>query len=288
MKRKLILTAISCFILVNLVLGWSNGQNPNTSNPTAQNCSNAGCHGGTPQDSCMGVNVQTLLGGGNWQTGMNAIRIQPFAAVDTNLGTPGGYCGDTTLKCWNYTVNFTSCSNQPIPINVYFHDCMQGLERIYQSNGIYYAELGASAGLGWQAIPGQPANVAYYSNWCILFFNVTNPSFTDSILINVGLVLGNCDSTASNDSTVFYSTKLGYSGQLSNPLPDLTGPYHLHPQDVQVNYDGIKVNTSEAWQIVLPDGKILHEDIGPAYVSLPTGLYYFRKKNGRSKIITIQ
>lgn len=288
--RKRIITAISASILVLLISslqGWSNGQNPNTGNPTAKNCANAGCHGGAPPDSCAELIVNTLVGSGTWQSGTNGLMIMPIIATDT---TGGGFCGDTTLRCWNYTVNFTNCNNQPIPINVYFHDCNRGFERIYQANGIYYAEMRNSPQLDWLGITGKPANVSYLTAWCTVLFNVTNPSFTDSILINFGVVFGNCDSIPGNDSTILYSMKLGYSGAFStySDVMNLVGTHHLHGMDIHREGTGVKVNMVIPWQIVTPDGKILYEDSQPVYIELPPGLYYFRRKiDGQSKKLTI-
>lgn len=289
--RKAITIAASCFILVNIVLGWSNGQNPNTGNPTAKNCANAGCHGGSPPDSCAQILFSTLAGSGTWQSGTNGVVIQPVAATDTNPGQPGGFCGDTTLRCWNYTINFTDCNNQPIPINVYFHDCLQGFERIYQANGIYYGEIGNSPMLNWMTINGQPSNVSYLTSWCMLLFTVTNSSFQDSININIGLVLGNCDTIPGNDSTLFFSTKLAYSGQFSShdEVMVLTGNYHYHPPKIEYRGNGVMVTERCAWQIVTADGRLLYEDDQPVYIELPTGLYYFRRKvDGYSKTISIR
>lgn len=267
MKTKAIMLAISFVTLAIFAQGWRNGQLLNTPNPTAQNCANAGCHGGQAPETFLDL----IMISGNNQTftpGNNALIVRPVVATDT-IG--GGSSGDSTLRCWGYTANFTTCTGQPLPISVSMHSCSGGMPLKYQSNGLWYVEATENPILQWQTLPGQPSNVRYLTNYCIIAFTVSG-SYADSIKMNFGVVLSNCDSLRTGDSTIFYSSKLGAALPLHHEV-------HEHPNTLP--FQG--VNDRDYWEVINLHGVVILSGKGGQELSLQPGLYYMRIEDYKTK-----
>lgn len=280
--RKAITTLTALIILILFVQGWRNGQLPNNPNPTAKNCQNAGCHAGNLQESS--ISIELLSGNNtNWSQGTNAIIIRPIIACDT-LG--GGKSPDSLFTEWGYTMNFTSCTGGPIPISVSLHSCSGGSSYRYQSNGIWYAEIGTPAPLVRQNVPGMPANITCLSAYCIISFVMG--SYPDSIKVNIGAVFSNGDSIPGNDSTIFYSVKLGPSNPLTHEpfTGGLSSPFHIHPLLLKCGLDGLSVYYTGRWRIVSAAGVVVASGTGNReQIHLQTGAYYLQAE-GENLITT--
>jgi len=282
MKNKYFI-AISIVILAIFTQGWRNGQ-LQQGNPTVYGCDAPTCHGGVLPDG--ELLITSLLGSSTWQTGTNAVVVQPVAAADT---AGGGFSGDSTFKNWNYIMNFTRCNGQPLPIVASFHDCISGIERRYQANGIWYVELGSSPALSWMNIAGRPANAVYLTEWCITHFIITNGAFQDSIKINACVVFGQGDNDPSNDSTICTSLKLAHSGAFdtSPQIDGLSVPNNTYVNILTVGNGGVSIHHTGAWRIVSLIGTEI-KGIGVKFLSLSPGLYYFSTDLGVTKKIIIR
>lgn len=282
MKTKAIILAILFVTLAIFAQGWRNGQISQISNPTAQNCANTGCHGGTAPGAYLHVEV---VSGNNqtWTQGTNAIIIQPIAATDT-IG--GGFSGDTTLRCWGYTMNFTSCTGGPLPISVSLHNCNHGWPLKYQSNGIWYVENTGNPPLMWQSIPGQPSNVRYFTSYCMAVFTI-GPGYQDSIRINIGAVFSNCDSTQGGDSTVFYNSKLGYQSPLNDGITENEIMTSLPVNSHAVVNGVLYIKHRGPWRLTTMEGRAFY-GVTEKAIPLAAGIYFLQIGLGKPKTIQIR
>ena len=258
MKTKAIFLTAVLVTLAIFAQGWRNGQQSQGGNPTAQNCANSGCHGGPLEGASVCL---TAISGNNqtWTQGTNALVIQPIAATDT-FG--GGFSGDSTFKFWGYTMNFTSCTGGPLPLSVSLHNCSAGTSLRYTSNGVWYVEGTGNIPLTWQQISGKPANVSYLTSYCMIVFT-------------------NGDSLRTGDSTIFYSTKLGYEYPFAtSPQTDvLSVPKNTYVNILTPTDYGVYIHHRGAWCISTVYGRRIAVGYAEREVSLKPGMYIIQTDN---------
>jgi hypothetical protein len=290
MDRKRWIFALTVAFLALYGLGWHNegqawsdGQLPHTANPNVYSCQNPGCHGGAPPDASL--NVTTGTGSPCWNIGTNVILIQPVLATEINGIFSGG---DTSLAEFGYTANITNINGGTVPGSIGSGSCMAGVVRRYTVNGLWFSETASPGSMYWVGTPG------VFRQWgtvCTFSFNVNHLLYSDSIRVNICMVLSNADSTAGNDSTICKTIKLCFDG----PLEAHTGGQEqaINTIDMRLykkTMNGLQVGYRGEWRLMDFAGRTVARGKGRKFVSLAQGAYIlelFYNNRSTKELITI-